>query len=124
MFRDYLQFGQSSLLNRLVWSPRLGEVLNLAATVMNTGPGAASLVLPLLRACQSKLRSQVLPIAFKHYEIFANVDYRDLIRVVCQARLPEKWMREEAEHHLRADLGNPHRHELAMKWLDRLLEDD
>lgn len=124
LFDDYLQFGQSSRLNRLVWSPRLGEILTRAADAMNAGAGAAPRILPLLRACESRLRSQVLPIAFRHYETFAAVDYRELIRVVCQAQLPDRWMHEEAEQHLQADLGNPDRHELAVKWLDRLFEDN
>jgi serine/threonine protein kinase len=123
IFREYLKFGQLSLLNRLIWSPRLGEILNLAAAAMDANPGGALRVLALLRGCESKLRSQVLSIAFNHYETFAAVGYRDLIRVICQAWCPHEW-RAKAEQHLRTDLEIPSRQELALEWLDRLLEED
>jgi Protein kinase domain len=123
VFQEYMRSGESSLLNQLVWSPRLGQVLTLAEAAVGE-PDATARVLALLRGCESKNRSQVLSIALKHYPAFAAASYRDLIRVVCQAGPLDRQMRGEVEKRLEADIKEPDRRELATEWLNSLLEDD
>jgi serine/threonine protein kinase len=124
LFQDYKRLGGSSLLNQLVRSPRLGEILKWADDAAVNDPSAIARILDLLRRCRSEGRQQALSIAFRHYPVFAAANYRDLIGVIFQNKLRDRQMRKEAEKQLEADINVPERSELATEWLNRLLEDD
>jgi serine/threonine protein kinase len=125
LLEEYLTTGSAAVLGRLIWSGRLAEVLDLLRGRLEGTPDGEVVrrALGLLRRYGGRMRKEVLDLAFAHWERFAAAGYADLIETVCLNGLPAGRRREAIEQ-LQQDVKVAGRRDLALDWLDRLLERD